>query len=179
MRRVAVRLTARRGDQRGVALSSPLAMLSVGAVVVAGAAFLLTDGGRDEPAPQAATPVVASAALTPAPPAATAPKPTVTKKPVPKKPVVRRGQTYVEVYNNSGISGLAGSTAARAQGAGWQVVGSDNWYGTIPASTIYFPARLRAEAMLLGKDLGISRLKPTIAPMRGDRLTVILTRDYS
>ncbi len=92
---------------------------------------------------------------------------------------MRRGGTYVEVYNNSGISGLAGSTAARAQGAGWEVVGSDNWYGTIPASTVYFPARLKAQAALLGKDLGIKRLKPTIAPMRGDRLTVILTRDYS
>ena len=60
-----------------------------------------------------------------------------------------------------------------------QVVGSDNWYGTISASTVYYPARLKAQAELLGKDLGISRLKPTIAPMRGDRLTVILTRDYS
>ena len=96
-----------------------------------------------------------------------------------EEPPVRRGGTYVEVYNNSGISGLAGSTAARAQGAGWQVVGSDNWYGTIPASTVYFPARLKAQAALLGKDLGIARLKPAIAPMRGDRLTVILTRDYS
>ncbi len=92
---------------------------------------------------------------------------------------VRRGGTYVEVYNNSGISGLAGSTAARAQGAGWQVVGSDNWYGTIAASTVYFPARLEDQAQLLGKDLGIKRLKPAIAPMRGDRLTVILTSDYS
>ena len=88
---------------------------------------------------------------------------------------MRRGDTYVEVFNNSGISGLAGSTAARAQGAGWQVVGSDNWYGTIAASTVYYPARLHGPAKLLGKDLGIDRLKPAIAPMRGDRLTVILT----
>ena len=101
------------------------------------------------------------------------------KKKVVKKKVVRRGGTYVEVYNNSGISGLAGSTAARAQGAGWQVVGSDNWYGTIAASTVYFPERLKDQAELLGKDLGIKRLKPAIAPMRGDRLTVILTSDYS
>ena len=102
----------------------------------------------------------------------------MTKKRV-KKPVVRRGDTYVEVYNNSGISGLAGSTAARAQGAGWKVLGSDNWYGTIDASTVYYPARLHAEARLLGRDLGIAHLKPSISPMRGDRLTVILTRDYS
>jgi hypothetical protein len=38
---------------------------------------------------------------------------------------------------------------------------------------------MHAQARLLGKDLGISRLKPSIAPMRGDRLTVILTSDYS
>ena len=57
-------------------------------------------------------------------------------------------------------------------------MGEDNWYGTVPASTVYFPERLRAEAKLLGRDLGISRLKPAIAPMRLDRLTVILTGDY-
>jgi hypothetical protein len=96
-----------------------------------------------------------------------------------KKTVGRRRGTYGEVYKNSRVSARAGSTAARAQGAGWEVVGSDNWYGTIPASTVYYPARLHAQAKLLGKDLGISRLKPAIAPMRGDRLTVILTSDYS
>ena len=93
-------------------------------------------------------------------------------------PVVRRGTVYVEVYNNSGIKGLAGSTASRATDAGWQVVGSDNWYGTVPASTIYYPAKLEAAAKLLGKDLGVNRLKPAIDPMRLDRLTVILTADY-
>ena len=169
----------RRHDQRGVAMSSPVAWLSVGAVVIAGAAFVATNGSRHEEPVQAAQPVVAKASPTPTP-ASTAPAPVVVpKKTAPKKHVVRRGQTYVEVYNNSGISGLAGTTAARAQGAGWQVVGSDNWYGTIPASTVYYPERLRDQARLLGKDLGISRLKPSIAPMRGDRLTVILTRDYS
>ena len=166
----------RRRTQRGVAMSSPVALLSVAAVVVAGAAFLFT--GHDEKPAPAATPVVAS---TSAAPTSTAPAPVVEqhKKKVVKKKQVRRGGTYVEVYNNSGISGLAGSTAARAQGAGWQVVGSDNWYGTIAASTVYFPARLKDQALLLGKDLGIKRLKPAIAPMRGDRLTVILTSDYS
>ncbi len=109
----------------------------------------------------------------------TATKPVIKKKHVAKKPVVRRGETFVEVFNNSGISGLAGSTAARAQGAGWQVIGSDNWYGTIDASTVYYPPRLEAAAKLLAQDLGIGRIKPAIAPMRFDRLTVILTTDYS
>ena len=170
------RLVGRVRTQRGVALSSPVALLSVGAVVIAGAAFVATSGHDEEPTrPAAAAPTVTTPAATPT---SAAPEPAVTK-PKPKKQPVRRGGTYVEVYNNSGISGLAGSTAARAQGAGWEVVGSDNWYGTIPASTVYYPARLHAQAKLLGKDLGISRLKPSIAPMRGDRLTVILTRDYS
>ena len=92
-----------------------------------------------------------------------------------EKPAVQRAKVYVEVYNNSGISGLAGQTATRASDAGWQVVGSDNWYGTIPASTVYYPPRLEAAARLLGKDLRINRLRPAVAPMRLDRLTVILT----
>ena len=178
------RLTRSRYDQRGIALSSPLALLSAGAVVVAGAAFLVTGGNggdQQQRPPQAVAPVrsTPTPTATPAAPSSSAPAPVVRKKKKAKKPVVRRGDTYVEVYNNSGISGLAGSTASRAQGAGWQVVGSDNWYGTIPASTVYYPPRLQDQAKMLGKDLGISRVKPSIAPMRGDRLTVILTSDYS
>jgi hypothetical protein len=60
---------------------------------------------------------------------------------------------------------------------GWNVVGSDNWYGTIPATTVYFPPRLAAEAKQLALDLGISRRQPAVDPMRMDRLTVILTAD--
>jgi hypothetical protein len=88
-----------------------------------------------------------------------------------------RSEVYVDVYNNSGITGLAGATAARASDAGWQVVGADNWYGTIPASTVYYPQRLEAAAKVLALDLGISRVVPAIEPMDLDRLTVILTAD--
>jgi hypothetical protein len=167
-----------RRDQRGIAVSSPLALLSVAAVVVAGAAFVLTNDEEQDSPVQAAATTTASATPTPTPtptPAAAAPD----RKPVRKKKApVRRGDTFVEVFNNSGISGLAGSTAARAQGAGWRVVGSDNWYGTIPATTVYFPPGQERQAGLLGKDLGIARIKPAIPPMGGDRLTVILTSDY-
>jgi hypothetical protein len=160
-------------------VSSPLALLSAAAVVLAGAAFVATNHGDDQPAARAAATVTAAARPTKT---VTVRKPA--HSPAPKKrarkvPAVHRGETYVEVFNNSGIQGLAGSTAARASGAGWQVVGSDNWYGTIPASTVYYPPRLHAAAKLLGKDLGIARVKPAIAPMRGDRLTVILTADYA
>jgi hypothetical protein len=157
-------------DERGVAFPSPVVMLSIIAVAMAGIAFLATQdrGGRDAVAPVShASPTVA---VTPT----TQP---VTPKPKPK-PTFDRGSVFVEVYNNSGIKGLAGTTATRASGAGWNVVGSDNWYGTIPATTVYYPQRLEDAAHALAKDLGIKRLLPAVDPMRFDRLTVILTGDY-
>jgi hypothetical protein len=168
-------------DERGVVFPSPVVMLSVVAVAMAGVAYVATQS--DAPAEREVTTV--------AQPETPEPSETVPSQRLPKgeapaikkkkkaEPVVERGQVYVEVYNNSGITGLASSVAANASSFGWQVVGSDNWYGTIAASTVYYPDRLEEHAKLLAKDLGISRLKPTISPMRGDRLTVILTADYS
>jgi hypothetical protein len=158
-----------------------VALLSIAAVVLAGVVFLGT--GKDEEPARVSEPVTSvattpSATATPTP-ASKAPKPVLEKKKHKPKPAVRRGDVFVEVYNNSGISGLAGRTSRRASGAGWKVVGSDNWYGTIPASTVYYPARLQTQAKLLARDLGIRRLRPAIAPMKFDRLTVILTRDYA
>ncbi|HSE09829.1 MAG TPA: LytR C-terminal domain-containing protein [Nocardioidaceae bacterium] len=170
-------MRVRSRDERGIALPSPVTALSLGAVVLAGAAFFATSGNVEE-RPEATRPVTATPTPTPT---ATASKPVITQKPSPKpkpkKPTVRRGDVYVEVYNNSGISGLAGDTASKLSGAGWQVVGSDNWYGTIPSSTVYYPQRLAPAAKMLARDLGIKRLKPAISPMRFDRLTVILTGD--
>ena len=173
----------RQREERGIALSSPVALLSAAAVVLAGVAFFTT--GSHEPDHASARTV---AQHTTGSPTANPTKAKTTKsaspntghrKHHPKKPAVRRAGTYVEVYNNSGVSGLAGRTAHRASGAGWEVVGSDNWYGTIPASTVYYPSRLQAQARLLAHDLGIHRLRPAIAPMKFDRLTVILTAGYS
>lgn len=162
---------AGRTDERGVAAPSPLVMLSVIAVAMAGIAFVAT---RDDDGDRALKTV-----SQPDPTATATVEPPVVLPPKPAAPAVNRGAVYVEVYNNSGIKGLAGRTATRVTGAGWQVVGSDNWVGTIPASTVYFPPRLEAAAKLLGKDLGITRLRPAVAPMRLDRLTVILTADHS
>jgi hypothetical protein len=165
---------ARTRDERGIALPTPVAALSLGAVLLAGAVFVATDGDAEKPT-RVARPVTAT--VTPAP-SSTAPEPVIEKR-TKARSRVRRGEVYVEVYNNSGISGLAGTTAARISGAGWQVVGSDNWYGTIPQSTVYYPERLRAAARVLARDLGIERTKPAISPMRFDRLTVILTTDHA
>ena len=171
-----LRLAGRRYDERGITVPSPVAVLSLAAVALAGVAFVATNAGASADPVDTARPVTTSPSPTPT---RTAPKPVIKKDEKPKKQPVRRNDVFVEVYNNSGIAGLAGSTADTIAGAGWQVVGSDNWYGMIPASTVYYPDRLAAEGRLLAKDLGIKRLKPAISPMRLDRLTVILTADYS
>jgi hypothetical protein len=148
-------------------MSSPVALMGAAAVVLAGLAFLVTDS--DVRSPQ-------QAAL------ASAPAPVerkVVMVPVKVKPTVERKDVYVSVYNNSNITGLAGQTAQRIVGAGWQVVGSDNWYGTIPATTIYYPPQLQDAAKLLSKDLGIERVLPAVDPMLMDRLTLILTSDFA
>jgi len=159
----------RSKDERGVAFPSPIVMLSIVAVAMAGIAFLATQDRSGRDAVQPVSHPSPTAVVTP----------TSKPKPHPKpEPAIDRGSVFVEVYNNSGITGLAGTTATRASGAGWNVVGSDNWYGTIPATTVYYPKRLEDAARALAKDLGIKRLLPAVDPMRLDRLTVILTRDY-
>lgn len=81
----------------------------------------------------------------------------------------------VEVFNNSGITGLAAQRAAGLQAAGWNVAATGNWYGTIPANTVYYPPQLLPQARRLAHALGIQRLQPAVAPMQFDRLTVIFT----
>ncbi|WP_309504707.1 MULTISPECIES: LytR C-terminal domain-containing protein [Nocardioides] len=154
--------------QRGAVYPSPVVILSVIAVAMAGIAFVATRGG--EPTEREVTTVAQEQpSETPSPTA------TATPKPKPEPPAVQRGEVYVEVYNNSGVTGLAGSVADRASDIGWQVVGSDNWYGTIPATTVYYPQRLQRAAKTLALDLGIRRTALAVDPMRRDRLTVILT----
>ncbi|WP_300682570.1 LytR C-terminal domain-containing protein, partial [Nocardioides sp.] len=71
--------------------------------------------------------------------------------------------------------GLAATVSSKATKVGWDVVGTDNWYGSIPATTVYYPQRLKAAGKQLALDLGIRRTAPAIDPMKMDRLTVILT----
>jgi len=168
---------ARVRDERGVVFPSPVVMLSIIAIAMAGIAYVATQG--QEPTQREITTTVAQPSAKPkatpsASPTLAAHEPKKIKK---RKPAVQRGDVYVEVYNNSGITGLAGTVAANASSFGWQVVGSDNWYGTIPASTVYFPSRLEDAAKMLALDLGVDRVAPAVDPMRADRLTVVLTAD--
>ena len=92
--------------------------------------------------------------------------------------MVERGKVYVEVYNNSGITGLAGALAAQAirrRLAGRrvrQLVRHDpRLHRLLPRAAARQPRRM------LALDLGIGRVVPAIEPMDLDRLTVILTAD--
>jgi len=171
-----------RGED-GVVLPTRLMVFSISAVALAGLVFVATQGsdGSDTASPSAShsQPTIGprdSTAPTITTPTVT---PTVTATPTPKPPpVIDKAKTNVVVFNNSNIKGLAGRTATKAQTLEWNVVATDNWYGTVDATTVYYGKNMKAAAQALAKDLGIARVKPAIAPMQLDRLTVILTADY-
>lgn len=158
-------------DEHGMVLPTRLLALCISAVAMAGLVFIAND--PDKAPGDTATPVVKEPVKT-AP--STTPTPTAKAKPKPKP--VKRGQTNVTVFNNTRVKGLAGGVADKARGAGWNVVATDNWYGTVDGTAVYYPPRLKAAAQELGYDLGIKRIKPAQEPMQFDRLTVILTDDY-
>jgi len=162
-----------RRDERGLVLPTRLMVFSISLVALAGLAFIATQS--DDPSPDKATP---AAHTTLTPPSIRESEPTPSATPTKTPPVVRRDKVLVAIFNNSNVKGLAGKTGTRAERAGWTVVGTDNWYGTVDTSTVYYGPRLKAAAALLAQDLGITRVKAAIAPMRPDRLTVILTGDY-
>lgn len=188
-----------RHDERGwVVFPSVLVTLTVLALVAGLVYFVMTREPADTTAsddtvadPSASATVAASPtpSLTPSPsltPTPT-PSPSVSKKPKVKKtqkpspaaqpsePGIDRGAYLVAVLNNTTVTGLAAQTAEQVRALGWQVSGTSNWRGNIPSTTVYYPAGFEAAAEALARDLGIARLRPSVAPMKNDRLTVILS----
>jgi hypothetical protein len=161
-------------DEQGMVLPTRLLALCISAIAMAGLVFIAND--PDKTPGDSATPVVKEPTTSPDSTASATPTPTVKATPKPKP--VKRGQTNVTVFNNTRVKGLAGGVADKAKGAGWNVVATDNWYGTVDGTAVYYPPRLKAAAQELGYDLGIKRIKPSQEPMQFDRLTVILTDDY-
>ena len=87
--------------------------------------------------------------------------------PVPRIPVY--------VFNQTTVTGLAAATAGQLEADGWNVVGVDNWIGTVPEDTVYYYPGNRAAADRLTRDIpSISRVWPASAPMPQGALTVIL-----
>lgn len=162
-------------SESGVVLPTKILALCVSALALGGLLLVANNPNEaaDKGTPASGTPTQSATAAT-SPSAAPSPSTPATKKPKP----VKRGTVYVEVFNNSPVKGLAGRTASKVSVAGWKVVGTDNWYGTVDTTTIYYPPNLKRAGDLLGRDLGIKKIRPAIDPMRMDRLTLILTSDY-
>ncbi len=152
--------------------SSWFVVLTIAACVAATAAigWLLVkgDGSADVATPPSAT------ATTPAPEPTDTVDPTPTPTPTETKPAVAR-DTPVSVLNNTGVAGAATTFATKVESAGWTVGGVGNWRGSIGENTVYYPAGLQDQAQQLATDVGIARVKPTVANMRTDRLTIILS----
>ncbi|KAA1419089.1 LytR family transcriptional regulator [Nocardioides humilatus] len=187
---------SRRRDQRGAVLPTPVVWLSIVAIVVAAVAFVSTRD--DEPKEREVTSAPTSSSSDPSsssgeetdetsePPTQTpsdddetaTDEPTTSETPEePKKTKepVERADYGVVVFNNTTISGLASEVLTKVGEIGWQAVAADNWYGTIPATTVYFPAGMRDAAQKLALDLGVQRLVPADPAMSTTNLTLILT----
>lgn len=166
-----------------MALPSAVSLGSLAVIVAAGVGLVAISAGatKEEPAagpPTSASPTASATSAVPSarPTTPVAPAQTLHKrKQSPPAQPDAVPKVLVEVYNNSGISGLAAQKAAALQSAGWIVAATDNWYGNIPANTVYYPPQLHDEAVQLAKVLGVERLMPAVAPMQFDRLTVIFT----
>lgn len=157
-------------------------------ICLGGAGWLATlvvgDSGDDTaPARTSATPKPSATPSTSASPEPASPEPESTKKtpkPTPSPsassaaPTAAR-EASVSVLNNTGIVGAAKAFSVKVASAGWTLGGIGNWTGSIDGNTIYYPAPLQAQAELLGQDVGIDRIRPSVAPMRMDRLTIILS----
>lgn len=163
-----------RRNQRGAVLPSPVVILSILAVTFAAVAFFVTQGG--EPEERVIDPAASEASESPAGAAeADEEKKAAKSKPKKEKPPVARDQVSVVVFNNTNITGLAGKVSTRVKDVGWKFVAADNWYGTIPATTVYFGPGMKRAANQLALDLGVERVMPAAESMSSERLTLILT----
>jgi len=121
-----------------------------------------------------ATSASPSPSTSPSPSASASPKPRPTAT-APVPPPVVHAPTVV--LNETTETGLAARVAQHLRSLGWTVTGVGNWRGNISSSTVYYPVGMRAAAQRLAYDLGVSRLRPVVPGMLGDRLTVVLTSD--
>jgi hypothetical protein len=169
-------------------LSSALAVLAVVVLVVALlAAFghAVNSGGADPAgaaAPATATPTtpgrtgVPSQPAAPQTPANNGKKGEPTESPdAPKVPDIG-----VVVLNQSSREGLAADVARDLEAAGWRVTDTDNWRGSVPETTVYYPSGFATAAETLAAALNsVDRTRPRQSNMPVGVLTVILHDSYT
>ena len=126
-----------------MALPSGFTLVSAAALVAAGVWLATSASGANQAAKGSNGSAGPASHASPSP-GSTQGHRTVQPKPRPRPDAVPK--VLVEVFNNSGVTGLAGSKAALLRGAGWNVAAVDNWHGDIPADTVYSPPQLRHAA---------------------------------
>ena len=103
--------------------------------------------------------------------------PTPTKSAVAPPPVVPPPVVHAPsvVLNETATRGLAAQVASRLRAKGWTITGTGNWRGNVGTTTVYYPAGMEAAARRMAYDLGVTRIRPRVAGMLTNRLTVVLT----
>ena len=85
----------------------------------------------------------------------------------------------VVVLNQSGRTGLGRKVSDTLTAAGWTVVAVGNFRGSVPATTVYYPAGDEADAAALAAVLpGTDRIRPRFGNLSTTRLTVVVTTSY-
>jgi len=156
----------------------PPAWAVVGTVVVCLAAagwvgvLLINGDDTDSAGPTVSATTPTPVATTPSATPSTEPTPT---EPTPADETAVERTAPVSVLNNTTIANLATTYSQQVQQKGWTISGVGNWRGQIVSNTVYYPVGLEDQGRLLADDMGIDRVKPSISPMKSDRLTIILS----
>jgi hypothetical protein len=85
----------------------------------------------------------------------------------------------VVVLNQTRRPGLAATVAEALRADGWNVASTGNFGGTVPETTVYFPAGGEPAATELAARLPVTpRVRPVFPAIDAERLTVIITDNY-
>jgi pyruvate/2-oxoglutarate dehydrogenase complex dihydrolipoamide acyltransferase (E2) component len=169
---------------------SLLAVLTVSALVTALLVWQGEDGdgpgaaaSTTTPAPsRSASPSASGSAPASSAPASSAPESSAASSTSPAEETsAPPASTDLEVVvlNQTGRSGLAGSVADRLRGDGFDVTGTGNFTGVVPATTVYYPDGAARDARVVARALPVDpRTRPRFGNLSTTRLTVVVTDSY-
>ena len=154
----------------------------IGALAVVALVIGISGWFRDSDTVATPTPTHSQVSVSTPPTSTVSSGPTPSQTPTPSKsavapppvvpPVVHAPSV---VLNETTTRGLAAQVAARLRTKGWTVTGTGNWRGNVGSTTVYYPAGMEAAARRMAYDLGVTRIRPRVAGMLTNRLTVVLT----
>lgn len=85
----------------------------------------------------------------------------------------------VVLFNQTTRTGLATAFQEVLEADGWTVPTVDDWRGTVPATTVYYPPGMQAGAKALMAEFpDIARIRPSFPGIPDEALTVILCKEF-